>query len=131
VPRFLSAEWIDRLDEAARSEPVGGSAAVEAELVIEQVVTDVPGVDEVRYRLRIAGTTVRVVSQPCGGEPTVTITVPYDTAVAINAGDQSAQGAFMSGRLRMAGDVGALLRQRDRLVSLDDLFAGVRADTTY
>jgi putative sterol carrier protein len=63
--------------------------------------------------------------------PTVTLRTSYRTAAAIAAGKESAQVAFMDGRLRVGGDIGALLARHEILAELDDVFAGVRARTKW
>ena len=50
-------------------------------------------------------------------------------ASAIAAGSSSAQRAFMTGRLRVGGDLRVLLAHGEALAQLDDVFAGVRART--
>jgi hypothetical protein len=129
VPRFLSPEWIDALDRAARADKGLRAAAPGDDLILEQVVTGSPD-GERAYHLIVSPDRAGVAA---GRHPdaSVTITVPFETAIAINAGDASAQAAFMTGQLRLGGDVSALLRHRDALAGLDDLFAAVRAETTY
>jgi predicted lipid carrier protein YhbT len=130
VPEFLSPEWIEALDRSAGASDALGGLVTEAILIVEQVVTDVPGRGEVRYRFEVGPSGARVRSE--GAAPaSVTITVPYETAVGINAGKESAQAAFMAGRLRLGGDVTVLLSLRDSLAGLDDVFAAVRAETSY
>jgi hypothetical protein len=125
----LSREWIEALDRAA-DEGAGTSAPEpDAVLVLQQVVTGAP-MGDARYHLTLTDGRLRV-AEGDSDTPTVTITVPYETAAAINAGRESAQAAFMTGRLRVGGDVSALLRHREALAAVDDVFAGVRRATTY
>jgi putative sterol carrier protein len=125
----LSHEWIEALDRAAHEGT--GPPATEADdvLVLQQVVIGAPSGDA-RYHLTLTDGQIRV-AEGDSKAPTVTITVPYETAAAINAGRESAQAAFMTGRLRVGGDVSALLRHREALAAVDDVFAGVRRVTTY
>ena len=53
------------------------------------------------------------------------------TAEALVRGRLGAQDALLVGRLRVHGDMAALLRAAPALSVLEDLFASVRADTTY
>jgi len=62
VPEFLSETWVEELDRAVRDSV---SVSALAPIVIEQVVVDVPGRGEVRYRLRVDGDGARVTG---GGE---------------------------------------------------------------
>jgi hypothetical protein len=125
--RFLSAEWIAALDRAAREarSPDGDDEA----LVIEQNVTGGPEGDVV-YHLALGGPEPG--ARPGrAADPTVRLTVSFDVAKRISAGEESAQAAFMTGKLRVGGDIAALLRRRGRLADLDDLFAPVRTETAY
>ena len=51
------------------------------------------------------------------------------TAASIAMGQGSAQRAFMTGRLRVGGDLRVLLEHSDVLAQLEDVFAAVRART--
>jgi len=128
VPEFLSETWLDELDRALRaSEDVSALSPI----VIEQVVVDVPGRGEVRYRFRVDGGGARV-TQGAGPEPPdVRLTTDYRTAVAIALGTENAQIALARGRLRLGGDVDALVRRADALGALHDATAALRAATTY
>jgi hypothetical protein len=61
----------------------------------------------------------------------VTFTQDRTTAAAIATGRLSAQAAFIDGRLRVGGDLSALLDRAAELAALDDLFASARAATTW
>lgn len=126
---FLTPEWIDRLDRAARESEELRRASGDETMVLEQVVRDGPA-GEVSYHI-VLGPGQACVQAGRSEQPTVTITVAFETAVRISSGEDSAQAAFMTGRLRLGGDVGALLRHREALSRLDDVFAAVRAETTY
>lgn len=123
--RFLSPEWIEALDDAAR----GWSAPPAAEFTLVQVVRGADG-DEVRYHLVIGGGRLRVRS---GGSTaaTVTVTQAYDVAAAIAQGTLNVEQALALGRLRVSGEVAVLPRYRRMLTAAGDLFASVRPRTTY
>ena len=61
----------------------------------------------------------------------VTVTEDHATAVAVSRGELSPQAAFMTGRIRVGGDMAALMVHQAVLHQLDAVFAGVRAATTY
>ena len=131
VTEFLSPAWLTAMSDAASrargASPVPTSAGG-PDLVIQQVVTGPD--DEVTWFVSVRATAVCV---EAGRHPAPDITLTQDrgTAAAIASGRQSAQGAFMSGRLRVGGDVRVLLDHQDELARLDDLFASVRAATRY
>jgi predicted lipid carrier protein YhbT len=125
--RFLSPQWLAELAEVARGvvvEEDGGPG-----VVLQQVVTGTAD-GEVRYVVRV--TDGRLAVRP--GEDTsadVTLTTDWLTAVAMARGELGAQDAFMAGRLRVGGDLTALLRVTPALARLGDLFAAVRERTSY
>jgi hypothetical protein len=126
---FLSAAWLDALDRAAAASPAPGRSDGDRRLVVQQRVHDGPGGDTT-YHLVFDETGLRV--QP--GTPEafdVSFDTDYDTAVAISSGAESAQAAFMDGRLRIGGNIHELLHSHDLLLAVDDVFAVVRAETAY
>lgn len=131
---FLSPAWIDALHDAASSSTSLRAAATDLDLSVEQTVVG-GGVEHgpdgaVRYHLILRHGSVAV--RP-GALPTATVRFEQDieTAAAIASGRGSAQRAFMTGRLRVGGDLRVLLEHGDLLAQLDDAFAEVRAKTTF
>ena len=54
------------------------------------------------------------------------VSTDYATASSVAAGDLSAQLAFMEGRVRLGGDVAALLAASGALSRVDDVLAPIR-----
>jgi predicted oxidoreductase len=126
---FLSPEWIEALGRAARRVDIALADETGASIVVEQTVTD-PHAASVTYQLAVdAGSATVVAGRVL--EPSVTLRTDRSTAEAIARGELSAQEAFVQGRLRVGGDVRALVRHADALAQLDESFAAVRADTVY
>ena len=139
VVAFLSPEWIEALDAAARADGALAEAAAEVDLVVEQRVAapasttgaasgeDASGEDVVYHLVLDRG---RVAVRPGPAEaPTVRFTQDRATAWGVATGTISAQAAFMTGRLQVGGDLRSLLD--DRLgTALHDVFAAVRSTTT-
>lgn len=120
---FLSDEWLAAMDGAARGITGAGP------LVVEQVVTGVPGRGEVRYAIVLDPEGARVVPGPAGGG--LRCTVDHATAVALARGETTAQEALARGRLRLGGDVRALAAQAGALERVGDVFAAVRRRTEF
>ena len=59
--------------------------------------------------------------------PDITFTQDRATAEAIHRGELSAQTAFIEGRLRLGGDLRAVIERAGSLVAIDDVFAAARA----
>ena len=128
MPEFLSREWIEALDAAARAATLSADAAT-VSIEIEQVVRDAPG-GEIRYHLRLEDGRARVLSGP-GAAPHLRLIADYDVAARIQRGEVNAQEALATGRLKVQGQFAHLLRVDEALRSLEDVFAAVRAATTY
>jgi putative sterol carrier protein len=128
VADFLSAAWIEALDEAARAATLPEEAAA-VSVTIEQVVRDAPG-GECRYHLRIEDGHARVLPGPSDA-PDLRLFADYEVAARIQRGEVNAQQALASGRLKVQGQYARLVRVDDALRALEDLFAPVRAATTY
>ncbi len=139
MPEFLSDEWIAALAGACRARPAVAEVADGADaadgappLTIEPVVRAVPGRGEVRYRIRIADRAPAVEPVRPGDAPAqVELHTDYETSVALARGETNAQAALAQGRLRLAGDLSCLAAHAGDLARLDDLFAAVRASTSY
>jgi SCP-2 sterol transfer family len=128
VPEFLSERWLRDLDDALRASE---TVSVLAPIVIEQVVSGVPGRGEVCYRFRIDADGARVTATDAKERPDVRLSTDYETAVAIALGKENAQIALARGRLRLGGDIDVLVRRADALAALDDATVALRAATTY
>ncbi len=128
MPVFLSDEWIAALDEVATAAaPVEALAGLS--LTVLQVVEESPD-RQVRYQLRIEDRSVHVVPGSTD-DADLTLFVDGATARALHTGELNAQRALASGHLRVRGDLNRMLGSGDVLAVLGDLFAGVRAETTY
>jgi len=126
MPEFLSPGWLDAMSQAANGATV---AVVEPGIVVQQVVTD-PGRTDVAWWIELGGGAIALHPGKTNA-PTVTFTQDAETAAAINQGRLSAQAAFMTGRLQVGGDVQVLLDRQEELLGIDDVFAAIRAATTY
>jgi len=73
------------------------------------------------------------VSVEPGRDPAADLTITEDaeTAAALAKGEMSPQIAFMLGRIRVSGDMPALMASYEALSEVDDAFAPVRATTSY
>lgn len=119
---FLTDAWLDELEVAAQRAELDTKGA----LVLQQVIPDGPDGREVAYALVMDGGQVRVVRGRVS-DPDLTFTQDLATAEAIHRGTLSAQAAFMQGRLRLGGDLRAVIDRAAELAAIDDLFASARA----
>lgn len=125
MARFLSQEWIDDITAAA----AGVELPAEASIVVGQLVTDAPDGD-VSYRFGFTDGHLDVKLAPVDDADIVLIQ-DYATAVAIARGELAAQEAVADGRLKLRGDVGALVRNGPAVAATAAIFARVRDRTTF
>ena len=124
MARFLSPEWVADLAAAAGEVEVPDGEP----FTVQQVVAGEEG--DVRWALRVAGGRVAVESGAVA-DPDVTLATDRSTAVDVARGQLAVTDAFMAGRLRIAGDLRALLRAGGVLGAVDAAFAAVRERTTW
>jgi len=125
--RFLTPEWIAALAAAAREATV----PAEVRLTIQQIVTDDEGGDgDVRYHLVIDEGRLAVRPGEVEGAD-VTLVQSREVAAALSRGELNAQQALEAGRLKLRGEIGHLARQGKALSAMEDVFAAVRAVTSY
>ncbi len=120
--------WLCDLDAAVRA---ATSVSALTPIVIEQLVSGVPGRGDVRYQFRVDSDGASVAEGSTVEPPDVRLTTDYETAVAIAVGRENAQIALARGRLRLGGDVEALVRGAAALGALDDATTALRDATTY
>lgn len=129
MAEFLSPEWVDELDAAARASESLAARTRDLTLTVQQVVRHASG-GETRYYVNIDREGVRV--RPGSTDsPDLTLFVDYDVARAINAGTANAQEALATGRLRLTGRLELLVGNDEVFAAFDDVFASVRGTTTY
>lgn len=129
MPRFLTPEWIAALDAAAREAAVPAGVR----LTIQQIVTGDEadgGGDDVRYHLVLDSGRLRVHPGDAAAAD-VTLVQSRGVAAALSRGELNAQQALEAGRLKLRGDIGHLAREGRALTAVQDVFAAVRATTTY
>ncbi|MCD9625561.1 SCP2 sterol-binding domain-containing protein [Rhabdothermincola salaria] len=128
MPTYLSAEWLEAASSAVAGSRALQDVAVAPAVVIQQIVhTD--GADDVTWHVELGPEGIRWTVGP-HPSPDVTFSCDVDTAWAVQSGAESAQAAFMAGRLRVGGDTGALIAHQSALGDLDDALAELRARTT-
>jgi putative sterol carrier protein len=129
VARYLSAEWFDAVRAAASASESLREATTGVTLTVAQVVTDGPDGD-VAFHVTVDDGRVDV-GPGAPADATVTFTQDYDTATRVAQGELSAQGAFMTGRIRVHGDLPRLVRDGEAFARIDDVMRSVRDATDY
>ena len=105
--KFLSAEWAQAVEDALNSHPGFKSAMGNADLGLQFNVSDTSDGD-VAYYLKASGGSADL-SLGSIDDADVTIGQTYDTASAIAKGDLNTQTSFMTGKLKVSGNLAKLM----------------------
>ena len=113
MSKFLSEEWAKDVTRALSTDAGFKNAIGAAELSAQFVTQDGPD-GEVSFYLKAAGGTV---NQAIGtvDDPDVTVTMSYETATAVSKGDLNVQTAFMTGKIKVAGNLAKLMMHQAAL----------------
>lgn len=128
--QYLSDEWIASADMALRDAWSNASDKAERTVTVRWEVTGTSQ-GKVVYSMHLGADGAGVLSGPPPQEPDATMTVDYDTAVAIATAESSPQVAFMQGTLKLTGDVTVLIENSGALAALGDALGSLRERTEY
>ncbi len=105
--RFLSPEWAEAFKAALNADPSFREGIAGQRVRLQNVITDVDG-GEVRYWMRIEDGTVDLGLGEIEA-PDAVITQSYATAAALARGELSQVSAFMTGKLKVSGNLISLM----------------------
>ncbi len=108
MAKFLTTGWLDAITETVNANESFKAAIATVELTLQFEVTDAPEGTEGTYHLAIADGTLTA-GPGAADEPDATITNDYATAVAISKGELNTQMAFMTGKLKVAGNMAKIM----------------------
>ncbi len=108
--KFLTTDWADEVTKALNSHPGFKSAIGNTELGIAFNVSGAPHGD-VSYFLKTSGGNANLDLGTLENAD-VTVGSAYDTAAAISKGELNTQTAFMTGKLKVAGNLAKLMMQQ-------------------
>jgi len=107
VSKFLTEEWAQDVTKALNNHEGFKNAIGAAELGIQFSVEDAPD-EETDYFLKSSGGSTNVAVGTLD-DADVTVKQNYDTAVAISQGELNTQTAFMTGKLKVSGNLAKLM----------------------
>ncbi len=107
MTEFLSDGWFDSLEAMATQAEIDAGI----HLVVQQTVE---GESPISWQIRLERGTV-VVARGVAADADVRLTSDRATALGIHRGEISAQRAFLDGKLRIGGDIAALMADRHAL----------------
>jgi putative sterol carrier protein len=107
VSKFLTEEWARDVTKALNSHEGFKNAIGAAELGIQFTVEEAPD-GEVDYFLKSSGGSTNLAVGTLD-DPDVTVKQSHETAVAISKGELNTQTAFMTGKLKVSGNLAKLM----------------------
>ena len=113
MSKFLSEEWARDVTMALNNHE-GFKNAIGASQLSAQFVTQGGPDGDVSFFLNADGGTV---NQAIGtiDNPDVTVTMSYDTATEVSKGDLNVQSAFMTGKVKVSGNLAKLMMHQTAL----------------
>lgn len=128
MAKFLSDEWFGEADAAVKSDPTFTAAAAGKDLGVQFVVSDGADGGELQYHLSIVGGASSIAKGELDGAD-VTVTSDYETSVGIAKGELNTQMAFMTGKIKVAGNLATLMMHQNIISAWAGLSETM--DTTY
>jgi putative sterol carrier protein len=122
---FLSEEWAEALKTALNDDEAFRTAAGSVSARIQQVITQDSG--ETRYWIVIADGAIDMGLGDLEGAD-ATITQSYDTAASLSKGELNAVTAFMTGKIKVAGNMGLLLGLQGALTRLPVAMTSIQTE---
>lgn len=127
MPKFLTAEWIEALTATLAEHEGFKSAIANTQLSLQFEVPDAPEGAEKIYVIAIDGGAARVVPGP-GESPDITISSSYETAAALAKGELNTQMAFMTGKIKVSGNMGKLMTNQAMLAQFTEATKGMQVE---
>lgn len=114
MAKFLTEEWLQALTEAINAHEDFRSAIANVELTLQFEVTDPPEGALDRYYVALTGG--EAVAAPGDADNAdASITNNYETAVAVSKGELNTQMAFMTGKIKVGGNMGKIMMHQQVL----------------
>jgi putative sterol carrier protein len=111
--KFLSEEWAKAVEDALNANEQFKNSAGSTAAKVQQVVTTPDG--EKKYWFKLEGGKVELGMGELGDSVDATITQDYETAVALSKNELTGTAAYMSGKLRVTGDLMKLMQLQGAL----------------
>jgi putative sterol carrier protein len=120
--KFLTEEWAEEITKAINSNEAFQQAAGNQAAKIQNVVTTPEG--EKKYFFTLEGGQAQLTVGEMEA-PDATISQDYATAVALSKSELSGTAAFMSGKIRVSGDLMKLMQMQGVFSTLPKAISGV------
>ena len=124
MAQFLTEEWLSALTETVNGHDGFKSAIANVDLTLQFEVTDAPEGTEARYYVGVGDGSAEIIAGDAD-DPDATITNDYDTATAISKGDLNTQMAFMTGKLKVTGNMAKIMMNQAMLTQFSEAASGL------
>jgi putative sterol carrier protein len=123
--KFLSEEWAQQVNEAINQNEGFKNAAGSQSAKLQQVVNTPEG--ETKYYFKLENGQAEVgLGELSDAE--ATITQDYDTAVALSKSELTGTAAYMSGKLKVSGDLMKLMQLQGIFNTLPQVVSGIEVE---
>ncbi len=126
MSKFLTEEWASDVTAALNSHDGFRNAIGAADLTIQFNTADAPD-GEVDYFLQASGGATEL-GVGTVENPDVTVKQTYDTAIAISKGELNTQTAFMTGKLKVSGNLAKLMMHQGAIQQWGAAVSGLDVD---
>lgn len=124
--QFLSQEWASAVTDALNAHPGFKSAIGAAEMGIQFNTSDGPS-GNIDYYLKASGGVAKLALGVLEN-PDVSVGQAYATASAISKGELNTQTAFMTGKLKVSGNLAKLMMHQAAITQWGAAVAGLEVD---
>lgn len=124
MAQFLTQEWLSALTETVNGHDGFKNAIANVDLTLQFEVTDAPEKTESRYYVAVGNGSAEAVAGDAEN-PDVTITNDYETATAVSKGELNTQMAFMTGKLKVTGNMAKLMMNQPMLTQFSEAASGL------
>ncbi|MDK1009992.1 MAG: SCP2 sterol-binding domain-containing protein [Actinomycetota bacterium] len=120
---FLSEDHFDAAREALNSDPAFLSSIANVDLAVQFDVTGAPE-GEVSYYLKVADGAATTALGPLDGSD-VTVSSDYETSQTISKGELNVQMAFMTGKIKVGGNMAKIMMHQSVLNEYTRVLSGL------
>ncbi len=119
MAKFLTQEWLDALTATLASHDGFKGAIAAVELSLQFEVPDAPEGTLGTYHIDMHGGTATALPG-AAASPDATISSSYETAMSLSKGQLNTQMAFMTGKIKVAGNIAKLITNQAMLSQYAD-----------
>lgn len=123
MAKFLSEDHFNAAREALNSDPGFQNSIANVDLGVQFEVAGAPQ-GELTYYLKVADGSAATDIGPLDGAD-VTVSSDYDTSMAISKGDLNVQMAFMTGKIKVGGNMAKIMMHQNVLNDYARVLSGL------